>query len=79
MTIPKRRTMPRTCHRPSGTGTKGPRSVFPAPPKRKWIAGLQILRGGAGEFDGNLLYKFDEVRMNTRWKRHAERFSGILF
>ena len=62
----------------SGTGTKGPEERdLPASLKEEMDLCLQILREVLGEFDENLLAKFDEVREHAL-KASAERFSGIL-
>ena len=62
----------------SGTGTKGPEERdLPASLKEEMDLCLQILREVLGEFDENLLAKFDEVREHAL-KASDERFSGIL-
>ena len=62
----------------SGTGTKGPEERdLPASLKEEMDLCLQILREVLGEFDENLLAKFDEVREHAL-NASAERFSGIL-
>ena len=62
----------------SGTGTKGPEERdLPASLKGEMDLCLQILREVLGEFDENLLAKFDEVREHAL-KASDERFSGIL-
>ena len=62
----------------SGTGTKGPEERdLPASLKEERDLCLQILREVLGEFDENLLAKFDEVREHAL-KASDERFSGIL-
>lgn len=62
----------------SGTGTKGPEERdLPASLKEEMDLCLQILREVLGEFDENLLAKFDEVREHAL-KARDERFSGIL-
>ena len=62
----------------SGTGTKGPEERdLPASLKEGMDLCLQILREVLGEFDENLLAKFDEVREHAL-KASDERFSGIL-
>lgn len=61
-----------------GTGTKGPEERdLPASLKEEMDLCLQILREVLGEFDENLLAKFDEVREHAL-KASDERFSGIL-
>ena len=62
----------------SGTGTKGPEERdLPTSLKEEMDLCLQILREVLGEFDENLLAKFDEVREHAL-KASDERFSGIL-
>ena len=62
----------------SGTGTKGPEERdLPASLKEEMDLCLQILREVLGEFNENLLAKFDEVREHAL-KASDERFSGIL-
>lgn len=62
----------------SGTGTKGPEEHdLPASLKEEMDLCLQILREVLGEFDENLLAKFDEVREHAL-KASDARFSGIL-
>ena len=62
----------------SGTGTKGPEERdLPTSLKEEMDLCLQILREVLGEFDENLLAKFDEVREHAL-NASAERFSGIL-
>ena len=62
----------------SGTGTKGPEERdLPASLKEEMDLCLQILREVLGEFDENLLAKFDEVREHAL-NASAKRFSGIL-
>ena len=51
--------------------------IFPHPLKEEMDLCLQILREVLGEFDENLLAKFDEVREHAL-NASAERFSGIL-